>query len=311
MTQASTLSQQNPEEYGEVQEALAEKIARRLTQTNRLETAVPGLLFSKYEGPTEPVSYMHKPSICMALQGAKRVLLIEETYVYDAYHFLLTSVDLPVIAQVLEASPEVPYLGLVLTIDLKVASQMMVDSSLPLPRLRQASRGMAVRRVSVKLLNAFHRLVDLLDTPEDIPILSALIQREIVYHLLVGDLGNRLRQMAVAGSHSSQIGKALQWLKENFTKSLRVEELADLAGMSTSTFHQHFRSLTAMSPLQYQKWMRLHESRRLMLTERLDAATASFQVGYESPSQFSREYSRLFGAPPLRDIKNLTQAAAQ
>ncbi|MDD4274835.1 MAG: AraC family transcriptional regulator [Desulfobacter postgatei] len=310
MPQTSTLSQQNPEEYGEVQEALAEKIAKRLTHTNRLETVIPGLLFSKYDGPTEPVGYMHKPSICMALQGVKRIILGEEAYVYDAYHFLLTSVDLPVMVQVVEASPEVPYLGLVLTIDLKMVSQMMVDSSLPLPQLRQASRAMAVSKGDVKLLNAFHRLVDLQDTPDDIPILSALIQREIVYRLLVGDQGNRLRQMAVAGSHSSQIGKSVQWLKENFTKPLRVDDLANLAGMSSSTFHQHFRALTAMSPLQYQKWMRLHESRRLMLTDRLDAATAAFQVGYESPSQFSREYSRLFGAPPLRDIKNLTQSTA-
>ncbi|MFK5952643.1 MAG: AraC family transcriptional regulator [Desulfobacterium sp.] len=310
MPRTSTLPQENPEEYGEVQEALAEKIARSLTHTNRLETDVPGLLFSKYEGPTEPVGYMHKPSICMALQGVKRILLGEESYVYGTYHFLLTSVDLPVMVQVLEASPEVPYLGLVLNIDLKMVSQMMVDSSLPLPRLRQAGRGMVVSKSDVKLLNAFHRLVDLLDSPDDIPVLSALIQREIAYHLLVGDQGNRLRQMSVAGSHSHQIGKSVQWLKKNFTKPLRVDDLAELAGMSSSTFHQHFRSLTAMSPLQYQKWMRLHESRRLMLTERLDAATAAFQVGYESPSQFSREYSRLFGAPPLRDIRNLTQAAA-
>lgn len=311
MNQYTMRSSQNPENFVEIREALAEKVARWIQEGNRLDTAVPGLSLSRYEGPTEPTNYMHEPSICMALQGAKRVLLGEENYVYDAYNFLITSVDLPVVAQVLEATPEVPYLGLLLKIDLKEVSRMMVDTSLPLPKLRKAGRGMAVSKVDIKLLNAFHRLLDLLDAPEDIPALSPLIQHEILYRLLVGDQGNRLRQMAVAGSQSNQIGKAVRWIKDNYIKPLRVEDLADLAGMSTSTFHHHFRSLTAMSPLQYQKWMRLHESRRLMLTERLDAATAAFQVGYESPSQFSREYSRLFGAPPLRDIKSLTQAAVK
>ena len=311
MNHYTKLSSQDHEDFEIVQEALADKIARHIHDTNRLDTGIPGLAVSRYEGPTDPTSYMHKPSVCMALQGSKRVLLGEETYVYDAYNFLITSVDLPVVAQVLEASPEVPYLGLLLEIDLKEVSRMMVDSNLPLPKLSTASRGMAVSKVSTKLLDSFHRLLDLLDTPEDISMLSPLIQREIFYRLLVSDQGNRLRQIATDGSQSNQIGKSVKWLKENYTKPLRVEDLADLAGMSTSTFHHHFRSLTAMSPLQYQKWMRLHEARRLMLTERLDAATASFNVGYESPSQFSREYNRLFGAPPLRDIKTLTQATVQ
>ena len=309
MNQYNKLSQQNPDEFGDVQEALAEKIGRKIHDANRLDTEVPGLALSRYEGLTDPTSYLHEPSICMAVQGAKRVLLGDEVYVYDAYNFLLTSIDLPVVAQVIKADPETPYLGLLLKLDLKMVSRMMVDSSLPLPKLRKAERGMAVSKVSVPLLSTFHRLIDLLDTPEDIPILSPLIQHEIVYRLLVGEQGNRLRQMAVSGSHSNQLSKSIKWLKETFTQPLRVDDLADLASMSTSTFHQHFKALTAMSPLHYQKWMRLHESRRLMLTEGLDAATASFQVGYESPSQFSREYSRLFGAPPLKDIKNLTQAA--
>lgn len=307
MNQYTMLSPRNPEDFGNVQEALAEKVGRWIHDSNRMETAIPGLALSRYEGPTDPVSHMHEPSICMALQGSKRVILGEEVYVYDAYNFLIASVDLPVVAQVLEATPEVPYLGLFMKIDLKEVSRMMLDSNLPLPKLLEAGRGMAVNSVDIKLLNAFHRLLDLLDTPEEIPILSPLIQREILYRLLVGKQGNRLRQMAVAGSRSSQIGKAVQWLKDNYINPLRVEELAELVGMSTSTFHHHFRALTAMSPLQYQKWMRLHEARRMMLAERMDAATASFNVGYESPSQFSREYSRLFGAPPLRDIKSLIQ----
>jgi AraC-like DNA-binding protein len=245
----------------------------------------------------------------MAVQGGKRVLLGEDVYAYDAYHYLITSVDLPAVTQITEASKQKPYLGLMMRLDLKAISQMMVDRSLPIPKLRKASRGIAVSKVSMPLLNAFQRLMDLLDTPEDIPILSPLIQREILYRLLVGDQGQRLRQMALAGSHSHQIAKSINWLKENYTKPIRIQKLAAISGMSTSTFHHHFRTLTAMSPLQYQKWLRLHEARRLMLTDNMDAATASFEVGYESPSQFSREYSRLFGEPPLRDIKNMAKIA--
>lgn len=159
------------------------------------------------------------------------------------------------------------------------------------------------------LLNAFSRLIDLLDNEQDVPILAPVIQREIIYRLLVGDQGVRLRQIAAAGSQSQQIARAIEWLKENFTQPLRIDDLAGKASMSTSTFHHHFRSITALSPLQYMKQLRLQEARNLMLSEHLDAATAAFQVGYESPSQFSREYSRQFGAPPLRYISNLRQMA--
>jgi AraC-like DNA-binding protein len=211
--------------------------------------------------------------------------------------------------QVTKASPEKPYLGLVLNIDQREISQLMVDSNLPPPRPQQSSRGMATGEVTLPLLAAFQRLIDLLDEPRDIPILAPIIEREIFYRLLVGDQGARLRQIAVAGSQSNQIARAIDWLKGNFTKPLHIDDLAAHVNMSTSTFHHHFRQVTAMSPLQYQKWLRLNEARRLMLAEDQDATTASFQVGYESPSQFSREYSRLFGAPPLRDVINLRQIA--
>jgi AraC-like DNA-binding protein len=167
---------------------------------------------------------------------------------------------------------------------------------------------MMLGEVTLPLLGAFQRLSDLLDAAEDIPILAPGIQREIIYRLLVGDQGGRLRQIATVGSQSQQIARAIDWLKNNFTRPLRIDDLAAQARMSTSTFHHHFRSMTALSPLQYQKQLRLQEARRLMLAERLDAATAAFQVGYESPSQFSREYSRLFGAPPLRDVASLRHA---
>lgn len=289
--------------------ALAEKIDQLTVREFRLETQVPGLRLNKCTAPTEPASYMHEPSICLVAQGAKRVLLGEDEYVYDAHHYLITSVGLPVVSQVTEATEEKPYLGLMLKLDLRVVAQLLVDSNLPMARGQQAQRGMAVSEVSLPLLGAFLRLMDLLDEPQDIPILAPLIQREIVYRLLVGDQGPRLRQIAATGSHSHQIARAIDWLKLNYTQQLRVDDLASHTGMSTSSFHHHFRALTAMSPLQFQKWIRLHEARRLMLMDQLDATSAALQVGYESASQFSREYSRLFGAPPLRDIKRLHQMA--
>ena len=210
----------------------------------------------------------------------------------------------------MNASREKPCLSLLLKLDQREISQLMADSNLPPPRAQQSSRAMAVGEVTLPLLTAFQRLIDLLDESKDIPILAPIIQREIFYRLLVGDQGVRLRQMASSGSQSQQIARAIDWLKGNFTRPLSIDDLATELNMSTSTFHHHFRALTAMSPLQYQKRLRLNEARRLMLTEGLDAASTAFQVGYESPSQFSREYSRLFGNSPLRDITNLRHMSA-
>lgn len=289
---------------------LRKGIARWTEQGELHTTAIAGLSLFRRDEPTEPISSMYEPSICVVAQGAKRVILGDDTYVYDAQHYLITSVHLPTIVQIIEASKQKPYLGLRLTLDLHEISKMMVDSNLPAPHVQQSSRGMATGEVTLYLLNAFKRLVDLLADEEDIPILAPTVQREIVYRLLVGDQGKRLRQIASVGSQSQQIAKVIEWLKGNFTQPLRVDDLATKAGMSTSTFHHHFRSMTALSPLQFQKQLRLREARQLMLAEHLDAATAAFQVGYESPSQFSREYSRQFGAPPLRDIAKLRQVAA-
>jgi len=290
--------------------ALRKSIARCTEKGDQHTTAVPGLsLFRRIE-PTEPITGMYEPSICLIAQGAKRVLLGDDTYVYDAHHYLITSVHLPTVVQVIEASREKPYLGLRLMLDQREISQLMADSNLPLPRTQQSSRGMATGEVTLPLVTAVQRLIDLLEAEQDIPILAPVIQREIFYRLLVGDQGARLRQIASAGSQSHQIARAIDWLKGNFSQPLRIDDLAAQVRMSISTFHHHFRSMTALSPLQYQKQLRLQEARRLMLAERMDAATAAFQVGYESPSQFSREYNRLFGAPPLRDIANLRQLAA-
>jgi AraC-like DNA-binding protein len=229
--------------------------------------------------------------------------------VFDAHHFLITSLDLPTVVQIIHASREKPYLSLRLKLDQSEMAQLMVDSHLPPPRAQQSSRGMATGAVTVPLLSACQRLLDLLAAPQDIPILAPLIQREILYRLLVGEQGARLRQIASVGSQSHQIAQAIAWLKRHYTLPLRIDDLAAHALMCPSTFHHHFRALTAMSPLQYQKWLRLHEARRLMLTEHQDATTAAFEVGYASPSQFSREYRRVFGAPPLRDITYLRQMA--
>ena len=289
--------------------ALSTSIARWTDTSGVHVTAIPGLSLSRRDAPTQPTSYMYEPSLCVIAQGAKRLLLGDDTYVLDVHHFLITSVDLPTVTQILQANRAQPYLSLVLQLDQREMAQLMVDSQLPPPRTQHSSRGMATGKVTVPLLSACQRLLDLLATPQDIPILAPLIQRELLYRLLVGEQGARLRQIASAGSQSHQIAQAIAWLKRHYTRPLRIEDLAAHAHMSPSTFHQHFRALTAMSPLQYQKWLRLNEARRLMLTERLDAATAAFEVGYESPSQFSREYRRVFGAPPLRDITSLRQVA--
>ncbi len=290
-------------------DALGRSIARLTDKRDQPMTAIPGLSLYRRDAPTQPMSFMYEPCICLMAQGAKRVLLGDETYVYDPQHYLITSVDLPTVVQVIKASRENPYLGLIMKIDQREMSQLMVDSHLPPPHPQQSSRGMATGEVTLSLLTAFQRLIDLLAEPMDIPILAPIIQREIFYRLLVGDQGARLRQMASTGSQSQQIARAIDWLKGNFTRPLRVNNLAAQVNMSISTFHYHFKAVTGMSPLQYQKWLRLNEARRLLLTENQDATTAAFQVGYESPSQFSREYSRLFGAPPLRDITNLRQMA--
>ena len=289
---------------------LAKSIARWTGNENQMDTEIPGLQLNRWPTPTEPTSYTHASSICLIAQGRKRVLLGEEIYVYDATRFLISSVDLPVVANIIEASDEKPYLGLVLELDLQEISQLIVDSGLPLDHSRQAQKGMAVGQLTFPLLGAFQRLMDLLGERENIKILAPLVKREIFFRLLATDQRPRLQQIAASGSHSHQISRTIDWLKKHYKSPLRVKELAADAGMSKSAFHNHFKVMTSMTPLQFQKRLRLNEARRLMLTENIDALTATFEVGYESASQFSREYSRLFGAPPLRDINRLRQTAS-
>ncbi|HHK8520073.1 TPA: AraC family transcriptional regulator N-terminal domain-containing protein [Vibrio parahaemolyticus] len=286
---------------------LAKLIDRWTGNANQYDTPISGLRFSRWTTPTPPTSYTHNPSICLIAQGRKRVLLGEDSFIYDANHFLISSVDLPIIANIIEASEEQPYLGLIMELDLTEISQLIVDSELAFTQSKEAQKGIAVGELSESLLDAFVRLAELLDEGQNIKILAPIIKREIFYRLLMSEQGTRLHQIVTAGSHSHQIAKAIDWLKNNFVKPLSVGDLASFTGMSKSSFYTHFRSMTSMTPLQFQKKLRLSEARRLMLTENLDAMAATFKVGYESPSQFSREYSRLFGAPPSKDIKLLRE----
>lgn len=286
---------------------LAKLIDRWTGNANQYDTPISGLRFSRWTTPTPPTSYTHNPSICLIAQGRKRVLLGEESFIYDANHFLISSVDLPIIANIIEASEEQPYLGLIMELDLTEISQLIVDSELAFTQSKEAQKGIAVGELSESLLDAFVRLAELLDEGQNIKILAPIIKQEIFYRLLMSEQGTRLHQIVTAGSHSHQIAKAIDWLKNNFVKPLSVGDLASYTGMSKSSFYTHFRSMTSMTPLQFQKKLRLSEARRLMLTENLDAMAATFKVGYESPSQFSREYSRLFGAPPSKDIKSLRE----
>lgn len=286
---------------------LAMTIAR-LTGPGEAHTSpVPGLALYRINEPTQPLTVVFEPSVCLIAQGSKHVWLGDDTYIYDTKHYLFSGLHLPAVAQVLDVSPQKPYLALRLTFDYRDITQLIADSQLPPPRTPKTDRGMATGSLSLPLLNAFQRLVDLYDSEADIPMLAPLIRREIFYRLLVGEQGGKLRQVAAIGTQSQQIARAVAWLKSNFTKPLHVNELARMTNMGVSTFHHHFRSMTALSPLQYQKQLRLQQARNLMITEHVDAASASFLVGYESPSQFSREYSRLYGASPARDVAILRQ----
>lgn len=310
MKQQATSRSTEKDRLEAAREALAASIARWTDIDGEpFVTSILPLTLLRRTAPSEPMSCMYDPSVALIVQGAKRVLLGEDTYHYDACRFLITSVDLPAIGEIIEASREKPYLALIMKLDQRIMTKMIVEGELPPPHAEPTGRAMAVGQATLPLLQAFQRLIDLLDEPDDIPVLAPLIQREILYRLLVSDQSSRLWQIASVGTQSHRIARAIDWLKAHAVEPLRVDELAASVQMSTSTFHHHFRALTAMSPLQFQKSLRLNEARRLMLTEHLDAATAAFQVGYESPSQFGREYHRLFGAPPLRDIINLRQTA--
>ena len=282
---------------------LARKIAVRAGVEGDNRTEIPGLSLYRRSEPTACTSATYEPSLVVFVQGQKRINLGNTTYLCDESTFLLTSIDLPVVSQVINATWEIPMLGMLLRLQMPEVRKILSEDESSFPGEPSGTRGMAVGVTSVELLGACSRLLDLLDSPQDIPFLGRLIQQEIIYRLLRSPQGQHLRAIATQGEQSHRTAKAVAWLRANYAKPLRVEELADMAQMGVSTLHHHFRSLTAMSPLQYQKQLRLHVARERMLSEGLDAASAAFEVGYESASQFNREYSRFFGQPPMRDIK--------
>lgn len=264
---------------------------------------IPGLSLYRLVEPAGPFSSVYEPSLSMIIKGSKRISVGDETLVYDESCFFLTAIGLPMTGQICAASEGEPYVAAMLRLDLERLRRLIADYDIQPSDTRERDRGIVVGAATPELFDAFLRLISLAGTPNDIPFLAGHIQNEILYRLLSGEQGARLRRFALAGTNSNRVAKAVAWLKENYTLPLRVEDLAEMANMGVSTLHHHFRAMTAMSPLQFQKHLRLHHARELMLSGSLDAASASLRVGYESPTQFSREYRRMFGHPPLRDIR--------
>ncbi|MGD0735441.1 MAG: AraC family transcriptional regulator [Terracidiphilus sp.] len=286
-----------------VRRGLLQKIADRTVSEGDTGTAIAGLRLYRRSVTTACMSAAYEPSLVVFLQGQKRINVGKTIHICDGRNFLLTSVDLPVVSQVIAASEKKPIIGLILKLEMPAVREILSQQEFHLREESADAHAMAVGISSIELLDACTRLVDLLDAPEDIPFLGPLIQREIVFRLLRSPQGKNLRAIATLGEQSHRTAKAVEWLRMNYAKPLRVEELATMARMGVSTLHHQFRSLTAMSPLQYQKQLRLHVARERMINGGLDAASAAFEVGYESASQFSREYSRFFGQPPMRDVK--------
>lgn len=293
----------------EEMDALASAVRRHSTAGKSIGTSIPELHLSWFEAPTQMTALVYEPCICIVAKGAKEVLLAGESYRLDPAQFLLVSVDLPVDARVVEAKTSEPYLGLKIAFDPKVIGDLLADGS-DVSSAASSTRGLDVTAVDSRLLDAVTRLVSLLDDPVDLRPLAPLILREIAHRVLTGPQGLRLRQMAMAGAPAYRIARAIRWLKDHFADPLKIETLAEQVGLSESSFYLHFKNVTTMTPLQYQKRMRLQEARSLMIGEKLDAAEAAFRVGYESPSQFSREYRRMFGAPPRQDVDAVLAATS-
>ena len=288
-------------------EELVERMARGISEDGTKEV-FKGLFLSRASAPNTPVFGVVPPALCVIAQGRKEMLLGENRYEYDPYNYLIACLELPVEMRVIEASRERPYLGLRLNLDPAIVGSVLVEVGLS-PSSQSDAQAIDVSALDTTLLDAIVRLVRLLDSPAEARLMLPLVTREIVYRLLVGAQGDRLRRMTMWGGHTHRIAQAVEKICREFSQPLRVEELARGIGMSVSGFHQHFKSVTAMSPLQFQKQLRLREARRLLLGERLDAATAGYNVGYEDASHFNRDYKRLFGEPPMRDLERLRETA--
>jgi AraC-like DNA-binding protein len=289
---------------------LAELIAQVIREDGTVEP-LKGLHLNRASSPKEPLYSVYDPVFCVIAQGSKEVFLGNERYQYDPYHYLLVTAELPLVSHLLDASQERPYLSLRLDLDPALVSSVMVEAGRPSPQKHTDVRAIDVSALDAGMLDAVVRLVGLLDTPAEAPFLAPLITREIVYRLLVGEQGDRLRYIAALSGYTPYIARAIARLHKDFDQPLRIEGIARELGMSISGFHHHFKAVTAMSPLQFQKRLRLQEARRLMLGEHLDAASAAFRVGYDDASHFSREYKSLFGLPPMRDVERLREAAKE
>jgi AraC-like DNA-binding protein len=289
-------------------EELTERIAQAIREDGTIEP-LKGLHFNRISLPSECFHSVSIPSFCVIAQGSKEVLLGSDRYQYDPMHYLLATVELPIASQILEASPEKPHLSLRLDLDPALVGSVMVEAGYPSVQRGANVKAIDVSPLDADLLDAVVRLIRLLDSPAEVHVLAPLIKREIIYRLLIGTQGNRLRQIAVLGGYTHHIARAVDRLRKDFNQPLRIESIARELGMSVSGFHHHFKSVTAMSPLQFQKQLRLQEARRLMLGQNLDATTAAYQVGYDDSSHFNREYKRQFGAPPMRDVERLREVA--
>jgi AraC-like DNA-binding protein len=289
---------------------LARKIALYMGPAENRATEISGVTLHRRTAPTAPCSATYEPGITVIAQGRKRVDLGRTTFIYGESRYLLTSVDLPIVSQIVEASEAAPCLAMSLKLEMPIVRELLSREEIQVAEAPSDRPAMATGETTEEFLSACCRLIDLLNTPQDIPFLSGLIQREIIYRILRGPEGARLREIATLGDQSHRTAKAIAWIGAHYAKPLRVEELAEIAGMGVSTLHHHFRALTAMSPLQYQKQLRLQAARGRMLIDGLDAASAAYEVGYESASQFNREYSRFFGQPPMRDIRTLRSPGA-
>lgn len=305
MMENAVARMQGPPNADPRQSELIDLVARFAPGEGLHETPIGPLKLIRADEPRDWLCTVYEPGLCVVVQGRKQASLAGEVYRYDALNYLVVSVSLPAIGQVLEASPERPFLCVRLDIDPGQISGLLLEADLPPREEIAGGRGLRVSRVSDSILDAILRLVRLLASPKDTPVLAPLVMREIHYRVLTGELGPRLRELAVADSHTERIARAIDYIKRSFHEPLRIETLAAMVYMSPSSLHHHFKAVTAMSPLQFQKQLRLHEARRLLVSEGLDAMTAGHRVGYESPSQFSRDYRRLFGAPPRRETAEL------
>jgi AraC-like DNA-binding protein len=305
----STNRRQSAREVQKVQasqEELVEHLARAIHDDGTVEP-LAGLRLRRASSPTELGHGVSSPSFCVIAQGSKELLLGDQRYRYNPAQYLIATVALPIASRIVEASPERPYLGLVLVLDPALVGSVLIEAGHLASRSHSAVTAIDVSPLDVGLLDAVVRLVRLVDSPTEAHFLAPLVTREIVYRLLMGAQGNRLGQIAALGGSTHRIAEAVERLRKDFDQPLRIEDIAHDLGMSISGFHHHFRALTAMSPLQFQKQLRLQEARRLMLGEGLDAASAGYRVGYGDASHFTREYKRLFGAPPMRDMEQLRE----